>query len=258
MTSVSGLADDDAAGVATEFGVSAEQVRRDHLVSLILAALTPEGHDLVFFGGTALARTHLPHGRLSEDIDLIAMGSRKDVAARIEQTLMRALLPTYGRTAWAPSLTSVRDTDPALLQTDDGLSVRVQLLRAEGYEPWPTEISDLHQRYRGAPAARLRVPTLESFVAWKTVTWMDRAAARDLYDLWGLAELGAMTASAAALFAKHGPVRQPPQGWMFGTAPTDEDWLRHLGGQTRVRVGPDDALSIVRNAWDNATGSASD
>lgn len=51
----------EAAAVAEEFGVSDEQVRRDHLLSHLLAVLAqrlPEA--VVFFGGTALARTHLP------------------------------------------------------------------------------------------------------------------------------------------------------------------------------------------------------
>lgn len=47
--------------VAAKFGVSAEQVERDHLISHILAFLSREfGDRLHFIGGTALARTHLP------------------------------------------------------------------------------------------------------------------------------------------------------------------------------------------------------
>jgi predicted nucleotidyltransferase component of viral defense system len=40
-----------------------EQVRRDHLISHILAALSVSFHEqVIFFGGTALARTYLPPG----------------------------------------------------------------------------------------------------------------------------------------------------------------------------------------------------
>ncbi len=80
MTDVTGLQMSEAARVAAQFGVSIAQVRRDHLSSLILAALGPHDDELLFFGGTALARTHLPHGRLSEDIDLIALGERAEIA----------------------------------------------------------------------------------------------------------------------------------------------------------------------------------
>ena len=69
--------------VATAFGVGMEQVRRDHLISHVLAAIASDisTDDLVFFGGTALSRTHLADARLSEDIDLIAHIPRGDMAA---------------------------------------------------------------------------------------------------------------------------------------------------------------------------------
>lgn len=66
---------DEKVAVAEQFGVAAEQVERDHLISHLLAFLSRDFGDRIhFIGGTALARTHLPNGRLSEDIDLIAVG----------------------------------------------------------------------------------------------------------------------------------------------------------------------------------------
>ncbi len=61
---------DERAEIAERFGVAPEQVERDHLISHLLAFLSQNIHDRIqFIGGTALARTHLPDGRLSEDID---------------------------------------------------------------------------------------------------------------------------------------------------------------------------------------------
>jgi predicted nucleotidyltransferase component of viral defense system len=81
-----------ARAVAEQFGVPAGQVARDHLISQLLAAISTHAADEVtFFGGTALARTLLPGNRLSEDIDLIARRSRRDVAALLDDTLPRAL-----------------------------------------------------------------------------------------------------------------------------------------------------------------------
>ena len=75
----------EAAAVAEEFGVSDEQVRRDHLLSHLLAVLAQQLPDAVmFFGGPATARTHLPHGRLSEDLDLLAVPQRAEIVADIE------------------------------------------------------------------------------------------------------------------------------------------------------------------------------
>ncbi len=50
--------------VAEQFGVAAAQVRRDHLISHLLVALSRSlADEVVFFGGTALARGLVPDGR---------------------------------------------------------------------------------------------------------------------------------------------------------------------------------------------------
>lgn len=82
---------DEEIAIAEHFGVSPKQVRRDHLISHLLGALSTHAADrIVFFGGTALSRTFAPDGRLSEDIDLIATQSRRDTAELIEGALPRA------------------------------------------------------------------------------------------------------------------------------------------------------------------------
>ncbi|WP_226863902.1 nucleotidyl transferase AbiEii/AbiGii toxin family protein [Mycolicibacterium baixiangningiae] len=183
---------DERDSVATQFSVSAEQVERDHLISHILAFLSREFGDRVhFIGGTALARTHLPDGRLSEDIDLIAIGSRKEVATELDATLPRAVARTHGWLTVEPALSGTADTLPVLLRPSDGRPVRLQLLSARDRVVWPTERRDLFQRYADAPAAELLVPILPAFAASKTATWTDRHAARDLWDLWALSRLGA-------------------------------------------------------------------
>ena len=197
MTYPSGLRRDEAATVAQQFGVALEQVHRDHLISAILAALQTHADDLIFFGGTALARTYLYSGRLSEDIDLIAVTDRRSVAHAISRTIERALRVTHGRVNWTVALADTRDTEPASLITDDGVMVRVQLLSAQGYPPWPTAVHDIHQRYSDISPTRLRTPVRDSFAGWKTAAWFERHAPRDLYDLWALALAGALTTSAA-------------------------------------------------------------
>jgi len=100
MTYPSGLRRDEAAIVAQQFGVALEQVHRDHLISSILAALQAHADEQIFFGGTALARTYLPAGRLSEDIDPIAVVDRRSTAHSISRTIERALRVTHGRVNW--------------------------------------------------------------------------------------------------------------------------------------------------------------
>jgi predicted nucleotidyltransferase component of viral defense system len=243
----------ELAAVAAEFGVSDAQVRRDHLISHLLAALSRDVREVVvFFGGTALSRTHLPAGRLSEDVDLLAVGARRPAAEAVQSTLADGVRREFGRLTWTPTLTAVRDTDPAVVATADGLGVRVQLLSPVGWPAWPTEERDLVQRYSDAPPARLRVPTLPAFAAMKTTAWGDRKAARDLYDLHLLAGVGGIGPAAGALYARHGPSGRPPPAWLFDAVPTAEQWQDQLGGQTRLSVGPEEAAATVRAAWARA------
>ncbi|NMH96505.1 nucleotidyl transferase AbiEii/AbiGii toxin family protein [Pseudonocardia sp. K10HN5] len=91
------------------------------------------GDSVIFFGGTALARSLVPDGRLSEDVDLLAVGPRGQLAEQLVTRIPRALRREYPDLAWTPALTEVRDTAPAVLRSPDGLAVRVQLLTAVGY-----------------------------------------------------------------------------------------------------------------------------
>ena len=240
--------------VAAQFGVDLAQVRRDHLISHVLAALSQHLHDdeVVFFGGTALARTHLADGRLSEDIDLLAQVNRSQVAARIELALAGALRRSHGRPTWAPALTQTRDAQPALLQVADGTSIQIQLLSSPRYPGWPTEILDLHQRYTDAPPAQLRVLTVEAFAAAKVSAWLDRRAPRDLYDLAALARSGHITPAAVQCVSRHGASSTPPTVRGLGGPPTEAAWQQALAHQTRLDMTAASALAAFKRAWSAA------
>lgn len=241
---------DEAAAVAEQFGVSEEQVRRDHVLSHLLAVLSRRHpRDVVFFGGTALARTHLPYGRLSEDLDLLATPRRAVVVGAVENSLAVGARRELGQLRWEPALSAVRGVSSAVLRTAQGLSLRIQLLDPEGFPSWPTERQAIFQRYSDVPATELIVPTLAAFAASKTAAWHDRHAPRDLFDLWGLARAGAISADAAQLFAHLGPTGRPPSQWMFDRSPSRGEWTVQLGAQTRLSVGPEEALAVVRSAW---------
>src|SRR5438132_1512343 len=144
---------DEETAVAERFGVARAQVRRDHLISHLLAAISTHAADeVIFFGGTALSRTIAPHGRLSEDIDLIALGRRRDTA--------------------------------------------------------------------------------------------------DLFDLWLLAQAGAISTEAAHLFTRHGPTTTPPTRALFAHPPQEPHWRRDLSGQTRLTITAHHAATIVGDTWD--------
>lgn len=207
---------------------------------------------MIFFGGTALSRTHLARARLSEDIDLIATTMRSEVLPRLVRALEQTLMRTHGRPSWTPAFTD-RDTDPAVISTA-GVQVRLQVLRGEDYSAWPVERVAVEQRYSDAPPATLTVPTLGSFAGWRTAAWNERGAPRDLYDLWALAQVGALTPEAAELFARHGTTGHPPRSFMFATAPTQQSWLASLSGQTRLTITAEQALRAVRLGWSRGLG----
>jgi hypothetical protein len=123
------LEPDELADTAAAFGVAEDQVRRDHLISHLLFALSHVKAPVVFFGGTALARTYLTDSgtgaRLSEDIDLYG-ATRKETAAALDEELPRRLRREFPRLRWEPPLSSVRSVEPGQLVSLDGIRVRLQ------------------------------------------------------------------------------------------------------------------------------------
>jgi predicted nucleotidyltransferase component of viral defense system len=237
---------------AAEFGVTEDQVRRDHLISHILHALATIDLPIVFFGGTALARTWLSDpahgGRLSEDIDLYT-AKRTEVAQTLSADLPRLLRREFPGATWDPSPVEVRAVDPASLTVPDGVRVRVQVLDTGQHRElanWPTEIKSLHMRYSDIGNGALRVPTLISFAAMKTVAWMDRAAARDLYDLAALGRIGALTPEVADLV--HQVTGWTVAPYVFRTLPKF-DWNAQLSNQTRRLPSAEGCLDEVRAAY---------
>ena len=200
---------------------------------------------------TALSRTHLADARLSEDIDLIALIPRADLAKQIESAVRRGLARSHGRPTWQPALTATTGSQPTVLSVQDGTSVQVQLLGADGYD-WPTEVLQVEQRYSDAPPARLRVLTANAFAAAKLAAWIDRRSPRDLYDLWAMSERNLIGPSALRAFTDHGPFGTPPTAWVFEHTLDEGEWMRALGHQTKLHVTARQAIDVVRQAWADA------
>jgi predicted nucleotidyltransferase component of viral defense system len=244
----------ELADVAAAFGVADAQVRRDHLISHALSAIAGLGQPLTFFGGTALARTHICEpaagARLSEDIDLYSPDRRR-VAKILDDRLPSLLRREFPGTTWDPPLSAVRAVDTAELVSREGIRVRIQLLYSGGghhdLARWPTEVRTIDLRYRDLPdPATLRVPTLAAFAAMKTIAWADRHTARDLYDLARIAGIGGLTQDVAT------QVRQAT-GWsvlpgLFSSLPP-LDWTAQLGHQTATLPTAEQCLIDVRQAF---------
>ena len=246
------LSREDRAIIAAHFGADDSQVERDHLISHLLVGLSEiAGDSVVFFGGTALARTHLAEGRLSEDIDLYTSADRRAVAADLTARWPSTARREYPRLSWRPPLEVVRGIGSALLVSEDGAQVRVQLLEADTtYERWPTERRRIEPRYSDVAETELIVPTRPAFVAMKASAWQDRHTARDLFDLAALATHGWIDGEAVALLREI--TGAPLARAELERPPRDLRWEEQLAHQCRLEIDAHTALDLVRQAWSAA------
>lgn len=242
----------DLADVQSRFGVDEDQVRRDHAISHALSAISRiDDAQIVFFGGTALSRTLLPDLRLSEDIDLIALAPRREVAHAVQRELELALGVTLGTPTFTPALAAARHPSPSVMTVGE-VRVQIQILNGDGYPAWPTEVVDLEQRYADAPRARLRTLTPGAFVASKLSAWADRGASRDLYDLSALSERGYVDQEAADIYARFGQFTSA-SAVTFTELPSMAEWSNALGHQCILRATPEEAADSVRRALGRLT-----
>lgn len=234
------------------FEVAEHQVRRDHVISYALAALASiDNRRLLFFGGTALARTHLPDLRLSEDIDLIALSPRTVLADDIQRALVSGLSRVVGAPEFAPDIGATINSQACVMRVDD-VQIQIQLLAGLGYPGWPTEVRALEQRYSDAPPAVMRVLTASAFAAAKLAAWHDRRAPRDLYDMWALGRRGLITDDARRIYAKFGPTTSAA-GVVFAPVPSQREWQDALGHQGVIKVTAAEAASTVAEEWSGRT-----
>ncbi len=233
---------------AATFGVAPEQIKKDHLISHVLAGLaySAVAEGIVFFGGTALARTHLGDRRVSEDIDLWAEPAHGVFVALADE------LPRHVRREY-PGLRIERES-PSVgrVIARDGTQVRLQVVAydAEYHRCVNSERRNIDLRYSDLPNdTELTVPGRSAFVALKHLAWTDRAAPRDLVDLAGLAAIGAFDDEADTIVnclrgfgvRSHDVDRLPDR--------TRRAWIVDLAHQMGQLPDPDQALSVVQDAW---------
>jgi predicted nucleotidyltransferase component of viral defense system len=238
---------------AARFGIAPAQIRKDHLISHLLTGVarsTVAGR-AIFFGGTALARTHLSGGRVSEDIDLWAEPP-DEVLAVLADELPRRLRREY------PGL-RIEKRSPGVgsVIARDGTQVRLQVVAygAEHHRCVQSERRNIDLRYTDLPSeAELTVPIRSSFVAMKHLAWTDRTAPRDLVDLAGFAAIGALDIEADAIVhclrgfgvRSHDIDRLPER--------TRRAWNVDLAHQMGRPPDPDRALGAVQEAWSRSLG----
>lgn len=245
------LSDAELYDTAELFGVDLDQVRRDHVISHALAAISTRARgSFLFTGGTMLSRTWLHNLRLSEDIDLMVYPRRRVAGDELAQALDAELTREFGPPAWSKDPREAGDAESIYLSVGEDVTIKFQLVDTAGRPPWPSEAREIHQRYSDAPPATLNVPTSDAVVAMKLTAWVDRRAERDLYDLWAMAERGMVTPGAAAIYYRHGQSPRPFNRAVFQNPPSAEAWDRALGHQCRLGATPDEAIEAIGDALD--------
>ena len=244
---------------ANMFGVAPDQISHDYLISHILTALSIHKDRFIFYGGTALSRTILPDLRLSEDIDLLSIGPRRDVAPLLDQAIRDYIEPRFGTVTADPWLTQVHLNTQACVFHIGGIDVQIQLIDGTDYTPWLIQDSPIEPRYTSISTIHLRTYTPEAFVGAKTSAWIEttRNAPRDLYDLWALAQHGYITPDAARLFKQYGPTGGYPEPWLLpAIPPTEQQWQDALRHQCIPQVSASQAYDTVTRAWSDALTEA--
>lgn len=191
----------------------------------------------MFMGGTALNRIFLEDLRLSEDIDLYMLeGEPGDVLDR----LLRGVRLEY------PDLRSsgagtANDVHTFRLQ-DGAIQVRVQVIRNRpSWESLPTRQSAVRLYYTDLPeTVDLLTPTCQSLVAMKLSAWVDRAAPRDLFDLWKLTFLDCFDGESLELVTRM--LARRLQRQEFERPPSLAEWRAELSHQTSDPGSPNSAL----------------
>lgn len=232
--------------VQSLFASSELQVRRDHAISHILAAIQDLRSEMVFYGGTALSRTFLTDGRLSEDIDLYTE-DRKKLCKELDE-IPDLIEEEFPEANWQKIPSQLRDAESTNLSCGSAIQVKVQVVdsNSRGWQKVPVEITEIFQRYSDVPRTRLFVPTFDGFVAMKALAWFDRHAARDLFDLEALSRKGEVTENARELIQRlkgHRLTGAMLDGKVAG------DWKQELASQTKLGKTERECLSRVLEWW---------
>lgn len=236
----------EAENVQKLFGSTAVQIRRDHAISHVLAALASARAEVIFFGGTALSRTFLTQGRLSEDIDLYSQ-DRQKLSQELDQ-LPDLIAQEFPAAFWELLPSQITESNGALLVCDASVQIKVQVLdpRSRGWQKIPTKLATIHQRYSDAPITRLEVPTFDGFVAMKVLAWFERGTPRDLFDLESLSRVGAVTTEARNLISDLAGFDLTP-GML--TRNISGLWHEELAHQTRLEISERECLTRLLDWW---------
>lgn len=178
-------------------------IEKDYVLGWALFGLS-QASNLVFKGGTALAKVHFPQTwRLSEDLDLVTVsGSLEGVGEAVEKSLGLAAAASGLELA----VVSVH-ANPGYVQ------IKVRYTGPLGRNWLKVDVSPespiaavqarpLSQVYSDYPPFRVPTESLEEIMAEKLRALVERKKVRDYYDVWRMSQLDLDRAAARDLFQK--------------------------------------------------------
>lgn len=228
-------------------------IEKDYVLGWVLFGLSA-CTDLVFKGGTALAKVYFPETwRLSEDLDFVTTSGALDgVPTMVEEAL--------GRAAAASGLELViasRHANPGYVQ----LKVRYSgplgrnWLKIDVTPEAPiaqVQALPLSRIYSDYPEFRVQVESLEEILAEKLRALIERKKVRDYYDVWRMIQLDLNCAEAHTLFDAKLAARGIAEGGIEAIFPTDltavlaDYWERELGRLVHPVPEMQEALAALR------------
>lgn len=168
---------------ARRLGVQVAHIENDYVLCHLLASIAGELPELIFRGGTALARAYWPDYRLSEDLDFVGT-QRIDAFARRLETAVSMAGETTGLSLRLRSEPPRRGRYRTFVEWDShALLVDVVMDDEVVIEP---DLLSLDLPYSDLRATRVetRVLVLAEILGSKWFMLDDRIEPRDLFDLW--------------------------------------------------------------------------
>lgn len=240
---------------AGELGISVQHVELDYVLNHLLVQIAMDPKQLIFRGGTALARAYWPDFRISEDLDFIS----PDLAPDLERQLLRAvqratdasslsLEMEFGRRRDDRIRSFVRWTTP--WDSAGELLVDVVTFERPALQATPRPLVLSYSDLTGA-AASIATVDVHEILANKWLMLEDRDEPRDLFDLWwGLTQEGIQFEALAK--AHEARYRYAPTPASIERARRlERAWTQRLGYQLSGLPSFQEALSAVRRLFES-------
>lgn len=243
---------------ARGLGLQVAHVEKDYVLCHVLVSVAEGVPELIFRGGTALARIYWPDYRLSEDLDFISTQRVPELETRLENAVVLAAEGTglglelrFGRPrgSWYRSTVAWDAHELTIdINTDEVVALDASEL------PIHVPYSDL------AEGARIGVLSLAEILGSKWFMLNDRKEPRDLFDLWaGLIKFGVTFDEVAKGHrARYG--YKPSIGSLHEAKHLKQLWETRLGHQMADLPSFEEAYGDVAQCfkeWSSAGNGAS-